>query len=58
MKKLEEQNNLLIYKNKDGNIVVDAIIAVGYWVNSKKTIHFRIWQLVDYDLIKNTFRLL
>ncbi len=25
MKKLEEQNNLLIYKNKDGNIVVDAI---------------------------------
>ncbi len=30
MKKLEEQNNLLIYKNKDGNIVVDAIIAVGY----------------------------
>ena len=25
MEKLEEQNNLLIYKNKDGNIVVDAI---------------------------------
>ena len=25
MKKLEEQNNLLIYKNKDGNIVVDTI---------------------------------
>ena len=25
MKKLEEQNNLLIYKNKDGNVVVDAI---------------------------------
>lgn len=25
MKKLEEQNNLFIYKNKDGDIVVDAI---------------------------------
>ena len=25
MEKLEEQNNLLIYKNKDGNVVVDAI---------------------------------
>ncbi len=25
MKKIEEPNNLLIYKNKDGNIVVDAI---------------------------------
>ena len=25
MNELEEQNNLLIYKNKDGNIVVDAI---------------------------------
>ncbi len=25
MNKLEEQNNLLIYKNKDGDIVVDAI---------------------------------
>ncbi len=25
MKKTEEQNNLLIYKNKEGNIVVDAI---------------------------------
>ena len=25
MKKLEEQNNLLICKNKDGNIVVDVI---------------------------------
>ena len=25
MNKLEEQNNLLIYKNKEGNIVVDAI---------------------------------
>ncbi len=25
MGKLEEQNNLLIYKNKDGNVVVDAI---------------------------------
>ncbi len=25
MKKSEDQNNLLIYKNKDGNIVVDAI---------------------------------
>ncbi len=25
MKKLEDQNNLLIYKNKDGNIVIDAV---------------------------------
>ena len=25
MNKLEEQNNLLIYKNKEGNIIVDAI---------------------------------
>ena len=25
MNNLEEKNNLLIYKNKDGNIVVDAI---------------------------------
>ena len=25
MNKLEEQNNLLIFKNKDGNVVVDAI---------------------------------
>lgn len=25
MNELEEKNNLLIYKNKDGNIIVDAI---------------------------------
>ena len=25
MNKLEEKNNLLIYKNQDGNIIVDAI---------------------------------
>ena len=25
MNNLEEKNNLLIYKNKDGNIIVDAI---------------------------------
>lgn len=25
MNELEEKNNLLIYKNKEGNIVVDAI---------------------------------
>lgn len=25
-----EDNNLIIYKNSDGNIIVDAIIAVGY----------------------------
>lgn len=25
MSELEEKNNLLIYKNKDGNIIVDAI---------------------------------
>ena len=76
---LNEQNNLLIYKDKSGNIVVDAIykdetlwltqkgmakvfdcsvdnislktkiynldaiIAVGYRVNSKKATEFRIW---------------
>lgn len=25
MNDIEEKNNLLIYKNKDGNIIVDAI---------------------------------
>ena len=38
-----EYNNLIIYKNNDGDIIVDAIIAVGYRVNSKKATEFRIW---------------
>ena len=38
-----EENNLIIYKNSDGNIIVDAIIAVGYRINSKKASEFRIW---------------
>ena len=33
-----DDNNLIIYKNSDGNI-----IAVGYRVNSKKATEFRIW---------------
>ena len=37
MKKLEEQNNLLIYKNKDGNIVVDAIYKdETLWITQKR----------------------
>ena len=31
-----EKDNLIIYKNKDVEVIVDAIIAVGYCVNSRK----------------------
>jgi len=34
---LEEKNNLLIYKNKDGNIIVDAIYKEEtLWLTQKR----------------------
>ncbi len=41
MKKLEEQNNLLIYKNKEGNVVVDAIYKnETLWLTKKEWLKF------------------
>ncbi len=49
MKKLEEQNNLLIYKNKDGNIVVNAIYKdETLWLTQKECLKFLIVPLIIY----------
>ena len=58
MKKLEEQNNLLIYKNKDGDIVVDAIYkSETLWLTQKAMANIFDCSIDNISLhLKNIFK--
>lgn len=37
------ENNIIIYKDANGEIKLDMIISLGYRVNSKRATSFRVW---------------